>query len=734
MQKNGNKSSTENSEENCTQFSKPHGVLKKNKRPSKRKRKKAQALAEAQQSSTELSDTEPSTKNVLFHVRKKDSEDNITKKHKKPKKRKQIVETDDRTVLTKCADIIENKYPNHQSSTESSQIALDKATIKTKNSKRKPKISSNMTMTDFFFPKAKKCLKDDENSDDIKYESKSNGKRRKIGHAILSDNSTINPVLSCDSSNISVKKSKLHTGDLKTEILASKEEVASKVKHKAEEKCHNTLLTMIHDNASSSDSDNETKTINDGREKPPSEKGSRKTFETRVDGIFTTSDDDEEIESSDEEFKKITNNRHRNFDLAEEAKDVEEMISALEEEEQLPRETVRKLRSLCVKLNHTVPPQHMIESCAGSRGPNRKQRDAIEKLGPIKYGKFTPEEDDIIVANWKSFCKTHNWDSRNVKPFMYMRHHQIGTVAKFEERQKFVQYLAAGLPWRTLYSVYWRFRNLYQPHIQSRYTDKEDKLIIAHMENDLAINAKNIRKFSELGKILNRTRASVWRRYRLLKKKKKPKSIEWDSYLVKKFIRNLMLITLSDDIRQLKDLCIPLVVWKKLSKKLKINEKNLKYFWLVKLHMQLFCKERVYLNDVKIKIIEYIYEMGISEWWELEWTGISKKFDGMTSTFLSTIFNSMVHDKIFEGMELCEIVEYLYHVKKSQLQQATMDRCLPRIVFTENTVKLLDTELDDELELKKLLIESSVEDSQVFENTETSVSDKSSESNDLNSE
>ncbi|XP_046467724.1 transcription termination factor 1-like [Neodiprion pinetum] len=733
MQKYGNKSSAENSEGDCVQLSKSPGAFKKNKRPSRRKRRKAQVLAEARQSPTEVSESEPSTKNFLFSLHKKDSEDKITKKHKKSKKSKQKVETDDRSGFKQSAEIIENKNPNHQSSAESSHIGLEKATIKKSNSKTKHKIGPNITLTDFFTPKVRKCVKDVENSDDMKYESKSNRKRRKSEHAILSDNSTINPVMSCDSSNISVKKSKLDTGDLKPKILVSKEEVASKINYDAEEKCHNTLLAMIHGDASSSDSDDETKTTNDGREKPPREESLRKTRKTTVSEIFTTSDDEKDIESSDQESIKIS--RHRNFELAEEAKDVEEMISALEEEEQLPRETVKKLRNLCVKLKHTVPPQHMIESCAGSRGPTKIQREAIEKLGPIKYGKFTPEEDDIIVANWKSFCKTHNWDSRNVKPFMYMRHHQIGTVAKFEERQKFVQYLAAGLPWRTLYSVYWRFRNLYQPHVQSRYTDKEDKLIIAHMENDSAIHSKNIRKFSELGKILNRTRASVWRRYRLLKKKKKPKSIEWDSYLLKKFIRNLMLITLSDDIRQLKDLSIPLVVWKKLSKKLKINEKDLKYFWLVKLHMQLFCKERVYLNDVKIKIIEYIYAMGISEWWELEWSGISKKFDGMTSTFLSTIFNSMVHDEIFQGKQLSEIVEYLYHVKKPQLQEATMDRCLPRIVFTKHTVKLLDTELDDQLKLKKLLMESSVENSADFDNTEiTNVSDKTSESDDLNSE
>lgn len=37
-------------------------------------------------------------------------------------------------------------------------------------------------------------------------------------------------------------------------------------------------------------------------------------------------------------------------------------------------------------------------------------------------------------------------------------------IKSLEERQKFVQFLANGLPWRTLYSVYHRFKYLYRNH------------------------------------------------------------------------------------------------------------------------------------------------------------------------------------------------------------------------------------------------------------------------------
>ena len=65
-----------------------------------------------------------------------------------------------------------------------------------------------------------------------------------------------------------------------------------------------------------------------------------------------------------------------------------------------------------------------------------------------------------------------------------------------------------------------------------------------------------------------------------------------------------MSVTLCDTIQDLKDALIPKVVWERLEKKIGINYNILRKFWVYKLHMQLFCPERIYLNDIKIKLIE----------------------------------------------------------------------------------------------------------------------------------
>lgn len=65
-----------------------------------------------------------------------------------------------------------------------------------------------------------------------------------------------------------------------------------------------------------------------------------------------------------------------------------------------------------------------------------------------------------------------------------------------------------------------------------------------------------------------------------------------------------MHVTLCETVEDLKDAIIPKPVWQKLEGKLNINYEILKKFWIYQLHMQLFCPEPIYLNDIKIKLIE----------------------------------------------------------------------------------------------------------------------------------
>lgn len=53
----------------------------------------------------------------------------------------------------------------------------------------------------------------------------------------------------------------------------------------------------------------------------------------------------------------------------------------------------------------------------------------------------------------------------------------------------------------------------------TRYIPEEDDMIINHLEHNPFLDEK--RKYADLAKVLRRTRNSIWRRYRVLKKKRK---------------------------------------------------------------------------------------------------------------------------------------------------------------------------------------------------------------------
>lgn len=58
----------------------------------------------------------------------------------------------------------------------------------------------------------------------------------------------------------------------------------------------------------------------------------------------------------------------------------------------------------------------------------------------------------------------------------------------------------------------------------ARYKPDEDQMILDHLENNPSLDES--RKYADLAKVLRRTRHSIWRRYRILKKKiKKRKKV-----------------------------------------------------------------------------------------------------------------------------------------------------------------------------------------------------------------
>jgi len=82
------------------------------------------------------------------------------------------------------------------------------------------------------------------------------------------------------------------------------------------------------------------------------------------------------------------------------------------------------------------------------------------------------------------------------------------------------------------------------------------------------------------------------------------KNVTWTLPLIKKLIKILLNITLSENIRELKSATLPKPIWEKVGKELDIDEKTLATFWQQQLHLQLFSTSPIYLNDIKIQLIE----------------------------------------------------------------------------------------------------------------------------------
>ncbi|GAB1869496.1 hypothetical protein CAJAP_10575 [Camponotus japonicus] len=398
---------------------------------------------------------------------------------------------------------------------------------------------------------------------------------------------------------------------------------------------------------------------------------------------------DKQISNVNNPFKK---QKHK---LNEKEKHLLKELENIQNWEKLPLPFVKKLQELSIKLTHKVPPQHKIE-LTGSHAPTKKQKNLFERHGPLRKGLYSPMEDKIIRKNWETFCQLHDWDKNIVKPFLNWRHNGKYYIHNVKERQKFVQFLANGLPWRTLYSIYSRFKILYCKKITHvRYSSKEDKKILMYIRNKYLDQRDT--KYVELAKLLKRTSRSIFKRYQYLKKIENDSEVEslpnikWTLPLIKKFIKTLLNVTLSQDIKELKGAIIPKPVWQEMEERLNIHENVLKTFWQHQLHLQLFSSSPIYLNDIKIQLIEYMYEKGIANTREIIWSNVARYFDGATATFLCRTFFYLVQECNMQNTEnFADIVEYLYHTKIPEIKEASTDKFLPRIVYENKKIYLLN--------------------------------------------
>ncbi|XP_043277490.1 uncharacterized protein [Venturia canescens] len=391
-----------------------------------------------------------------------------------------------------------------------------------------------------------------------------------------------------------------------------------------------------------------------------------------------------------------------NVDFTVEASKISKKIKEAEKTANLPEETSEILKNLVIKLRHDVLPQHNIGKKATSKHLTLEERKQFLQFAPLNKDNYTSLEDQKIKANWKAFCENHDWDPANYEPFLSFKHADE-LVMCLEERRKFAQYLADGLPNRPLYSVYNRFRRLFlKPcHDGFRYTSDEDTKILAYMLHSSSENSD--KKCFNLSKVLGRKRQSIYSRYKKLEEKCfSPKNkdvltkVEWDLCLVEEYVRTLLDVTLSEDLMELKDAFIPKVVWIKMEQKIKIQWQLLSRFWEQQLHLQLFSAQPIYLNEIKIKLIEHIYSSKIAHSMDIKWQHVLTYFDGLTTYFLRRTFNHLTAQtsKTLQTRNFKRIMVWLQTVKVKQLASLQRDKCLPRIKYNNKKAEFLVEDME----------------------------------------
>ncbi|KAJ8919883.1 hypothetical protein NQ315_006412 [Exocentrus adspersus] len=332
-----------------------------------------------------------------------------------------------------------------------------------------------------------------------------------------------------------------------------------------------------------------------------------------------------------------------------------------------------KLRSLHVNLPFPVPPVHVI--LTGISLPKKGQLQKLKKANiPVKTGPFSTAEDELIIQNWKQFCKEYDL-SMNAAPFIKFPI-RMNPITKLN----IVRYLAHGLDDRPLNRVYIRFRMLCKKHRikVGRFSKEEDKAILDYMDT-----TNSTRPFRDLAELLNRTCLSVEKRYDRLREAYTEK-FSVTLPVAEKFINKLMKIAHCGDVNELKDKKFTMKEWRKLSRKMDgVPVIKLQQAWTLKIYPRLFSKETD-VRKVKLRLMRILWERNETDWRTVNWKEIAKHFKGFTPQKLYTMIKQLAvfhvpkdkHGSLKECLEFLKVkiksyrqLPYTCKFKKIRLRQ-----------------------------------------------------------------
>ncbi|CAH0547194.1 unnamed protein product [Brassicogethes aeneus] len=342
------------------------------------------------------------------------------------------------------------------------------------------------------------------------------------------------------------------------------------------------------------------------------------------------------------------------------------------------------IKNLEIQLPFFIPQLHKIATCACKI--TKKKKSEIEDLDiVVKTGPYTKEEDRQIKKNWLEFCQEHDWDEHHPSPFLKFKH-ESREFLKLKERTKFLQFLGRGLENRYLYSIYARFKRLYLHTVikTGRFSDDEDKEIFSYITNSTSRIP-----FVDLAKSLNRDKIAIEKRYNyLLTNSTTTAKLKWTDEIIHQFIKRIMKVTKCNDVMALKNRQITLKEWSKIARKLEfgLSSRQLQRKWKNSVYVRLFAADALTPQQIKISLIKRFLKKKYTDWKEISWTGLSKKYEGYTADKLYSLFKNMVYKFVPKEKQDNLEVSLLYLDKRIILHQAQ-----PRS-FNISIIKMEDIE------------------------------------------
>lgn len=304
---------------------------------------------------------------------------------------------------------------------------------------------------------------------------------------------------------------------------------------------------------------------------------------------------------------------------------------------------VDQLKCIDIELPCSLPLVHKIARQVGN-APSPEQRQALEDAGiKLKLGKFTKEEDEKIKNNWLLFCKLHRWDKDSPELFLKGSTKSTHGVLPFKTFKKFCQFISHNFEDRIMHNIYLRFQRLYSEKVNS-FTPEDDAIIMEYKNN-----SNTTQPFADIAVLLKRSRLSVLKRYKQLEMLKKFDSgkIEWNKYLIKQLLVNLLTVTGSKRVSDLKERRITAEEWEKIAIAMDIPVIKLTRVWQKDLYTR--CLNPNYedeCRDVRNELIDLLYKKKYNDWREVDWNELAEKFHSYNGQRLYKMFHDIIRSKV----------------------------------------------------------------------------------------